>query len=206
MRTKSLLHVYGAYVRRSQALDSRLAVQLPINPDDAKLCEPVHRDALGFLAIRLQHLWGEFCRELVVRSALGNCSTRSGQHVPPAPGAQRVRDLPAISRLPFSGRGTFWEDPTFALRQARRLKVFNYNSISLGLSSVATVVYDLKTVRNFITHPNRTTAAEYAQLSRASGSRGLTPEQFLRQLTPGGATNFETWTRLLTAAAWNAVT
>ena len=206
MRTKPLLHVYGMFLRRSHALGSRLEVQLPLHPDEAEMCEPVHRDAQVFLAIRLQHLWGEFCRELVVRSVLGNCSTRSGRRVPPAPGAIRVRDLPNISRLPFWGRGTYWEDPKFALRQARRLNVVNYNYIALGLTSASSVLDELKTVRNFITHPNRSTAAEYIQLTRVRGLRGLSPEQFLRQRTPGGATIFGTWTRQLETAAWNAVT
>lgn len=206
MRAKPLLYVYGVFLRRSHALDSRLEVQLPTHPEEAEMCEPVHRDALVFLAIRVQHLWGEFCRELVVRSALGNCSTRSGQLVPPAPGSVRVRDLPNMSRLPFWGRGTYWEDPQFALRQARRLNVVNYNSIALGLTSASSVLDELKTVRNFITHPNRSTAAEYTQLTRAKGLRGLSTEQFLRQRTPGGATIFEAWTRQLATAAWNAVT
>lgn len=205
MRTKPLLHIYALFLQRSRELDSRLAVRLPQRQDEAEMCEPVHRDASVFLAIRLQHLWGEFCRELVVRSALGNCSTRSGQHVPSAPVAVRVRDLPNMSRLPFWGRGTYWEDPKFALRQARRLNVVNYNSIALGLTSASNVLDELKTVRNFITHPNRSTAAEYIQLTRASGSRGLSPEQFLRQRTPGGAMIFETWTHQLATAAWNAV-
>ena len=199
------MHIYGVFLHRSHALDSRLAVRLPIDPDEAEMCEPVHRDALGFLVIRLQHLWGEFCRELVVRSALGNCSTRSGQRVPPAPGAIRVRDLPGISRLPLWGRGTYWEDPNFALRQARRLSVVNYHSIALGLTSASNALDELKTVRNFVTHPNRSTAARYIQLTRGRGLRGLTPEQFLRQRTPGGATIFESWTGQLVIAAWNAV-
>ena len=205
MRSKPLLHLYGAFLSRSHALDSRLAVQLPAHPQEAKMCLLVHGDALIFLAIKLQHVWGEFCRELVVRSTLGNCSTRSGQRVPPSSGALRVRDLPNISRLPFWGRGTYWEDPKFALRQARRLNVVNYQSISLGLTSASSVLDELKTVRNFITHPNRSTAAEYTQLTRTKGLRGLSPEQFLQERTPGGATIFENWTRQLATAAWNAV-
>ena len=205
MRSKSLLSLYGSYVNRCRALDARLTVRLPANLTEAQIYEPVHRDGFAFLVVRLQHLWGEFCRELVVRSAMGGCFTRTGQNLPAAPGAKHVRDLPGITRLPFAGRGTYWEEPNFVIRQARRLSVTNHLNIDLGVSSASVYLAELKTVRNFVTHPNRETAATYAQLAASRGLTKLPPEHFLRLVSPGGATTFETWTQRLTIAAWNAV-
>ena len=205
MRTKPLTYIYGLYLSRSQTLVGRLATKLPTNPVEARECEPVHHDGFAFQMIRIQHLWGEFCRELVVRSAMGGCTTRTGNQLSRVPHVSRVSDLPKVTKLAFAGRGSNWEEPKFALKQAAILSVSNYLDVNLGIGSASTVLADLKVVRNFLTHPNQATAKIYDQLARENGFRGLSPDQFLQQLTPGGATIFEAWSRNLIVAAWNAV-
>ena len=71
----------------------------------------------------------------------------------------------------------------------------NHLNIDLGVSSASVYLAELKTVRNFVTHPNRETAATYAQLAASRGLTKLPPEHFLRLVSPGGATTFETWTQ-----------
>ena len=205
MRTKPLTYIYGLYLSRSQTLVGRLATKLPTNPVEARECEPVHHDGFAFQMIRIQHLWGEFCRELVVRSAMGGCTTRTGNQLSRVPHVSRVSDLPKVTKLAFAGRGSNWEEPKFALKQAAILSVSNYLDVNLGIGSASTVLADLKVVRNFLTHPNQATAKIYDQLARENGFRGLSPDQFLQQLTPGGATIFEAWSQNLIVAAWNAV-
>ncbi len=209
MRKKSLLTLYASYITRSQSLSSRFAATLPANPAQMAMCEPVHRDGSAFLVVRLQHLWGEFCRELIVRSAIGGCVTQRGIHLPPAPNVKCVRDIPLVTkqftRQPFSGPGSQWEDPPFATRQAGFLQVANLNQISLGLGSVTTILGHLKSVRNFIVHPNDRTAPKYARTTRVLSLRGLPPIQLLNQRLPGGATIFHAWASDLETAAWNAV-
>ncbi len=208
MRKKSLNALYGSYVARSTSLLSRFATQLPKNPAESALCEPVHHDGSAFLVVRLQHLWGEFCRELVIRSAMGGCVTRTGLRLPPAPGVKRARDLPNITgqftKRSFTGPGSQWEIPSFAIDQARYLQVANLNQISLGLGSV-TILDRLKGVRNFIVHPNELTASRYYLTARTLGFPGLPPVQLLNQILQGGATVFQTWASDLETAAWVAV-
>ena len=208
MRKKSLNALYGSYFARSRLLSSRSAVSLPANMVEAMTCEPVHRAGLAFLVIRLQHLWGEFCRELVVRSAIGGCVTRTGQYLSPAPGVNRVCDLPTITarftRQPFSGPRSQWEDPSYALRQASYLKVVNFNEISMSLGAV-TILNHLKPVRNFIVHPNKDTRTKYIHIARTLGFPGVSPIQLINQQLPGGATIFGSWLSELETAAWNAV-
>lgn len=208
MRKKSLNALYGSYVARSRSLMSRSLASLPANPSEMAVCEPVHRDGLLFLVLRLQHLWGEFCRELVVRSAIGGCVTRTGAYVSPAPDVNHVRDLPTITKQftkqPFTGPRSQWEVPSFAMDQARFLQVANFNRISLGLSAVNIMDY-LKPVRNFIVHPNERTSARYAQAARSLNFPGLSPIQLLSQRLPGGVTIFGNWILQLENAAWNAV-
>ena len=208
MRKKPLNALYGSYVARSRSLMSRSLAGLPADPAEMAICEPVHLDSLLFLVVRLQHLWGEFCRELVVRSAIGGCVTRTGAYVPPAPDANHVRDLPAITgqftKQPFTGPRSQWEVPSFAIDQARFLRVANYGRISLALSAVSVIDY-LKPIRNFIVHPNARTSASYNQAARGLGFPGFSPVQLLNQRQPGGATIFGVWISQLEAAAWNAV-
>ena len=187
---------------------SRSATGLPADPAEMAVCEPVHRDGSLFLVVRLQHLWGEFCRELVVRSAIGGCVTRTGLYVPPAPEANHVRDLPDIarrfSRRSFTGPGSLWEVPSIAIERARDLQVANYRQVSLGLSAVNVIGY-LKPVRNFIVHPSASSVSGYDQAARSLGFPGLSPIRLLNQRLPGGATIFEDWVSELETAAWNAV-
>lgn len=208
MRKKSLNALYGSYVARSRSLLSRFAAPLPKKSAEQVVCEPVHRDGSSFLVVRLQHLWGEFCRELVVRSAMGDCVTRTGLRLPPAPGVNHTRDLPTITRQftkqPFAGPRSQWEMPSFAIDQARFLQVANLNQISLGIGSV-TILDHLKRVRNFVVHPNESTASRYYITARNLGFPGLPPIQLLNQRLPGGATIFHTWASDLETAAWNAV-
>lgn len=205
MRSKSLIYVYARYLRQSQTLTSRFLTKLPTAPRDLKLCEPVHKNGRAYLVISLQHLWGQFCRELILRSALGRCETRTGRRLARAPSIKRVRDIPLIAKVKLSGPESHWEDPTFALRVAQKLQVGNYNEISLGLGSVSTHLTNLKSVRNYIVHPSDQTGKKYVQMTRSNGFIGLPPDQLLHHLLPGGATVFDTWSSDLVNAAWNAV-
>ncbi len=209
MRKKPLSILYDSYSKRSRAILSRSVASLPLDPVDRAVCEPIHQDGLSFSVVRLQALWAEFCRELIVRSALGNCQTRTGLLVTPAPSVKHVRDLPSVTRQftrqPFLGPGSQWEDPVFAIRQARFLAVSNLNQISVGLGSVTTSLGYLKRVRNFVVHPNHDTKAKYLQTTRTLGFLGALPTELVSQNLPGGVTILAAWVSDLETAAWNAV-
>ena len=199
------MHLYGRYDMRSLVLTSRFVGQLPADAVEMRTCKPIHSDGRAYLLIRLQLLWGEFCRELVVRSALGGHETRTGQSLPRAPGVRYVRDIPNITKNPLSGPKSYWEDPAFTIRQAKLLQVANYNDINLGVGSIATELANLKCVRNFVVHPNAKTAAKYMQMTRAIGFTKLPPDELLHQHLPGGVTVFDSWVDVFLTAAWNAV-
>ena len=118
-----------AVPKSEQTLVGRLATKLPTNPVEARECKPVHHDGFAFQMIRIQHLWGEFCRELVVRSAMGGCTTRTGNQLSRVPHVSRVSDLPKVTKLAFAGRGSNWEEPKFALKTG---------CYSLGLKTIST--------------------------------------------------------------------
>ena len=202
---RPLSHLYDLYFRRSLSLTSRFLTERKNYRGSRRLCEPIHRDGQAYLVVKLQHLWGEFCRELVVRSAIGGCETRTGQTLPRVPGRKYIREITSVVPELSSGTRTYWENPAFVIKHARRLQVANHNQISLGIGSVSNSLTDLKCVRNFIVHPNRSTRGKYYQLTRSIGFSGLTPDRLLHQYLPGGVTVFDDWISKLTAAAWNAV-
>ena len=205
MRQDSLLNIYRRYVARSKSIEARFLARLPIDAKQLRECEPVHGDGLAYLMVRLQHLWGEYCRELVVRSAIGGCTTISGRVVSGVPQVKKVAHISSLLGMDLTDPKTKWEQPRYAKRHARKLGVANYNEIDLGLSSVSHTANRLRSVRNYLVHPNKNTAPRYLQLTRVYGLRGLPPEQLLRHILPGGATVFETWIAELVSAAKTAV-
>lgn len=203
MRTAALTLLYRRYVARSSLLAYRFSSALPSNPRDMETCIPVHRDGRAYLVVRLQHLWGEFSRELIVRSALGGCITRTGRNLVRPPNVGTFADISKITGKPMAGPGAYWDHPNFAIARANDLKVANYNEINLGLASAG--LTDIRCVRNFLVHPNQSTNANFAQLTKNSGLLGVDPDTLLAQRVAGGATIFETWIADLLTAAWNAV-
>ena len=206
MQAKPLISLYGRYEWRSNSLNERFAAKLPVDPEESRICEPVHQDSRAYLVVRLQQLWGEFCRELIVRSAIGGCATRTSQTLPRTQGMKRVSDILKVIRLKDLGSpAAKWEEPAFAIDQAMRLKVANFNGIDLGLGQASTVASHVKVVRNYIVHPNSHNRNRYTNMTRVLGFRGLAPNQLLSQTVPGGRTVFEDWVSTLNLAAWNAV-
>ncbi len=205
MIKKPLTSLYERYERRSSSLNARFTVRLPENSDERLACEPVHQDGRAYLVARLQHLWGEFCRELVVKSAVGGCETRTGKILPRAPGVKRVSDVSQITKTPLAGARSNWEDPVFTIDQAMRLKVANFNDIDLGLAQVSIVADNIRCVRNYVVHPNSRNNSRYVQTARVLGFSGLSPDQLLSRTVPGGETVFENWLSILILAAWSAV-
>ena len=203
MRTEALTRLYHRFVSRSQELRNRFGCPLPNDPYHREMCSPVHKDGRAHLVVRLQHLWGEFSRELVVRSAAGGCCTRTGQALPRMPIARNSAYNPKTIRNFMAGPKTYWYDPKFAITQAKDLKVANLLEIDLGLGSAN--LTEIKCIRNYIVHPNRFTRADYLRLTRNHALTGLEPDLFLAQRVIGGATMFDTWIEDLLIAAWNAV-
>ena len=58
-----------------------------------------------FLINRLLHLWGEFCKSLVVSSALGGCITIGGKPVSSAPRVSSLSDISVAIKGPLDGPG-----------------------------------------------------------------------------------------------------
>lgn len=152
---------------------------------------------------RLQYLFGQFCCELVVRSAMGGCVTRTGRALSRVGGVRKVSDISHITGKPLAGPQAKWDDPVFAIGLSATLGVTNQVEIGRGLQSAN--LGDLKLLRDYVIHPNLHTALRYTGMIRLHGLREIDPDQFLRHQPIGGSAMFEGWVQNLLDSAWNAV-
>ena len=158
----------------------------------------------GFLVNRLLHLWGEFCRRLVVTSALGGCRTLNGVVISIAPTIACASDIPkVIKEKSLTGPGLNWGQPHWTTRNVNELKLANRQQINLGIG--AAPYDDFRRVRNFVVHCNPQTRSEFEVVAVTYSLIGVEPDDLLLYRLPGGGTVMEGWVRDFQSAALNAV-
>lgn len=200
MTVPRLSDFLGRFIGRTNALVDRLSAPLPPAVADKKICEPVHADGRMYLVVRLLGLWGEFCKQIVIHSAVGGLLTLQGRLVDPAPGIRALADTDKV--LGPLGHAP-WHQPATSVQAAKDLNVRNYREIDLGLG--AAHVTDIVSVRHYIVHPNQDTRRGFLQTTRNLGLVGLEPAALVTSLSPGGATLFEEWVIDLQTAGTNAI-
>lgn len=193
------------YERRSRDLSRRFLASMPPHRTDEMPCEEIHADGRAHLICRLQILWAEFSRELIVKSAIGGCRTRNGRVLSSAPQVKTVADVSNVlgAKSGLQSPHMKWEEAEFSVRCAQTLRLGNVEEINRGLGSAQ--ISNIKTLRNFLVHPNKRTRTRYEQVARDLAMPGLRPDELLSQRTLGGPTMFETWIERLLIAASNAV-
>ena len=202
MALASLTDYLGRFIGRTNGLVERMNSPLPLAAPERQTCEPVHTDSRKYLILRLQSLWAEFCRQIVIVSAIGGRLTLNGQLLAPAPGIRGFADTSKVIG-PLDARHAAWHQPSISIQAAQDLQVSNYHQLGLGLSSVN--LTDLSRTRNYIVHPNERTRRNFAQTARNLGLFDVDPASLVTTIRPGGATLFEEWIGDFQAAATNAV-
>ena len=202
MRRRRLPDIYSRLQRRCQRLEQWVGVWPSYWNHPAVIQESV---CPGVVVNRLQYLFGEFCCELVIRSAMGGCVTRTGQELTRLDGVKKVADVAQAAGKPLTGPKARWDDPSFAVEFAAALGVANQIEIRRGLQ--AADISSLKILRNYVTHPNRHTGQRYSSMVQKHGWRRIDPDRFLRSQSPGGGgpTVLEAWVQNILDSAWNAV-
>ena len=198
--TKDLNESLHRFIVRTDSLSLSLNVVLPQDATESAACVPLHVHGRAFLVVRLISLWAEFCKEIVLKSALG-ATTISGTAIPRAPGIRSVADVRAKEKL--SGIGANWHWQKYCMENAQKLAIRNYSQVSLGVGSAPTK--SLMDIRNFVVHPNQSTRSDYVLAVRAIGVQLQEPDDLMRQRVVGGATLFEQWVFDFQDAALNAV-
>ena len=178
MAVRKLGIIYARFAGRTDRILTAFQTPLPANAAEAENCRPIHTAGAAFLVNRLQMLWGEYCRNLVILSARGNALTVAGKLISPAPDLAGFPQIKAVLGNSFgSGPNTHWDDRDWAIGRANLLKPVNGNQINIGLGTAP--IKDLKVVRNFLIHPNQRTKRAYLELARRLGYPGLEPNSLL---------------------------
>ena len=120
----SLGNLYAHFVSRTDIMVRKF--NSPMHPDYGDTYFLMRRSSVLFDVVRLQHLWGEFCRVLILRSALGRFTTLNGQVLA---GFQNVSNAADVTRFAISinnGRRMAWHVPNLAVKVASGLSIGNY--------------------------------------------------------------------------------
>ena len=168
---------------------------------------PERRDGRLFCVVRLQHLWGEFCRELITRSSIGGARTVEGTRLPRVSGVRQWKDVEEIARETTGGRRDVpWHIPEQSTRIALKLAPKNATQIATALSSVLPVD-EIRAIRNYVVHPNRDTRAKYDAAARRAGALDPDPDPDIlltSKVYPGNVTRFEYWATQIRIIALDA--
>lgn len=199
MTVRKLGIIYARFAGRTDRIVTAFQTPLPANAAAAEICRPIHTAGKAYLVNRLQMLWGEYSRNLIILSSRGNALTISGNLLPPAPGFAGIRHI--LGNHFSGGPGTQWDKPDWAIQRADQLNPANGSQIRLGLRTAP--VDDLRVIRNFLVHPNRQTSSHYQTLAEALGFSGLAPQELLISSFEG-STVLESWIADFQLAAYNA--
>ena len=175
----------------------------PVDLDGVPM-DKILRHSRGFLVNRLSHLWGEFCRHVIVASALGGYRTVNGVLLGSAPQIGSVSDILTVMGVnSMTGPGLNWGDPTWTARRVSRIRPANRNQITLGIGSAP--FDEFRCVRNFVIHSNPHTRSQFDSIAATYSLVHALPEDLLLHRLPGGATVMENWVKKFQMAALEVV-
>lgn len=185
--------LHSAYTRF--ASQTYRLVQVFCAPALASSCELPHVYSAQLSAIRLQMLWGQFCKRVIIESAIGNVLTLNGQLLSKRKGGKALYlDVERVR----------WHLPKEALKQAFEWRIENYNQITLGLAYAP--ADEVNRFRNYCMHPGKNS---YGKLVSVLDFRRIPPKidpyAFLSETLPGGISRFENWVEVMKVAAYESV-
>ena len=206
MTHRKLASFYGTFWGKTNLVlrDFSLAPTTSLKELEGVPLEVVLKHSRSFLVNRLLHLWGEFCRHLIVASALGGYQTLSGVTLRRAPQIRSVSDiLTTIQKPSIAGPGLRWDDPKWTVKTLTRIQPCNIHQITLGVGAVP--YEEFCKVRNFVIHSNSYTRLGFDTVAVTYSLIGASVDDFLLHRLPGGGTVMEGWVRDFQDAALDAV-
>lgn len=145
----SLARISGRFDQACASIDRRIAYALKLDASDALIAGSI----ISFCVIKLHDQWNARCRELIIKSAMGNHRTLTGTILPksiPINPLQQLRK--SWARRPMSNTWEpDWHVPAVSDRAARLLGISNYNTVSNAITAL-TIIDELRWARNAITH------------------------------------------------------
>jgi len=146
----SLARISGRFDQACAFIDRRIAYALKLDASDSIIATSI----ISFCVIKLHDQWNARCRELIIKSAMGNYRTLTGTILSKSTAIYPLQEL----RNRWSSRRTMdiswepdWHVPAVSERAARLLNISNYNTVSNAISAL-TIIDELRWTRNAIAH------------------------------------------------------
>ncbi len=204
---KTLGSLYSRFIAKSNALTGQCNISFRLKPPTQNILKEVLCNNQLYVLVRLQFIWGQFCRELIIRSAVGGYKTIGGMILNRGTAVNTPKSISNVisSEVKRQNLGfPVWHSPIFAAIIARNLGIQNYNQVNLALSLPAPV-REITDIRNFIVHANAMTKTRYEQITYRYNMIGAKPSEILAYILPGGTTRFADWIASLQQMAEQAV-
>lgn len=181
---KSLLRIACRFEQACLALDQKVAYALTLYPSNPVIAKSI----IAYCIIKLHDQWNSRCRELILKSALGNCRTLSGTLLPratPINPVQKLRNIWSRNKPMDVSWEPDWHVPAVSVRAATLLGIANSQTVTNAISAV-TIVDSLRWTRNVVTHELPRTYKMFRKIqSSLFNPPSLCPSDYVIQRIPG---------------------
>ncbi len=159
--------------------------------------------------LALHDAWVAYCRSLVLTSAGAGSRTLSGTVVPAAPGIRTAAQAVSVVRAALAPTApTYWEphwgDAREAIRAAQALKISNFAQVSGALGATPSPADEVRRIRNYIAHRNRSTASLVRAFVGVTGAIDPVLDGYLNALVGPLESRYGAWVREFRAIAVTA--
>lgn len=173
-------------------------------------CKKSHVPTREACVLNLHDRWSDFNKNLLIHSAVGGYSTRTGITLGRAVNLSPI-DNP-ITSLRHMQRGnppTYWEPKwtitTDYLTACRQLGIANNTNVAAAIGVFDSPSHELRIARNYLAHKNTQTALKVIQELGALGAQSpLDLDTVITTYVSGGTTLFEHWVNKLVLIAYTA--
>ena len=182
----SLTKISIRFEEACSAIDRRLAFALQLRSLNADIAKAI----VAFCVIKLHDQWNARCRELVLRSAIGNCVTLTGIVIPKSAISspmQMLRNKWSNNRTMDFSWEPDWHVPNNTERAAKLLGITNYPTVVNAITAI-TLIEDLRWTRNSIAHELPRTYKMFRQCQQMRFSPpNYCPSDYAIQRIPGAS-------------------
>lgn len=169
----------------------------------------VHKNNREWCVLALHDAWTDYCRGLVISSAISGSRALSGATVPAVPGIRNASQALTTVRTTLNPKGPgYWEprwgDALWAIRAAQALKIHNVAQVAGSLGSTPSPAEEVRRVRNYIAHRNQSTADPLRSVMGVAGAIDPGLDSYLASLVGPLETRYGAWVRQLRLIATSA--
>lgn len=169
---------------------------LPHMHESGISCIRAHLYCREHCIVRLYDSWGNFCRTLIITSAGGRPTRRSGARVPCAPNISKMSEVipRLLSTFRSRTREPYWPSPHESVDAAVRLAIANQVDVTSGIGLTPSPLGEIRKIRNFIAHRNPGTVQEFLDAKTTLAEHSVaSPDEIASRLVTPGISRFEQW-------------